>query len=328
MYRAASGRYADMIYRRVGDSGLKLPAVSLGLWHNFGTDSEESNRKAMIFRAFDLGITHFDIANNYGPLPGSAESNFGKIMKEDLAAYRDELIVSTKAGYDMWEGPYGVKHGSKKYLVASLDASLRRLGLDYVDIFYHHCPDPECRTEEIACALDLIVRQGKALYVGISNYSASQTAEIAAIFEELHTPFIIHQPRYNLFDRWIERELTGVLDRLGKGAICFSPLAQGLLTDRYKDGIPRDSRALNSVFLNEAAVRAAEKRAARLREIAAARGQTLAEMAVAWILRLPVVSSVLVGASRPAQIDENVRALANLSFSAEELAAIDRALAQ
>ena len=318
-----------MIYNRVGNSGLKLPAISLGLWHNFGEVDLFDNSRKMVQRAFDLGITQFDLANNYGPPPGSAEETFGKILKKDFLPYRDELIISSKAGYDMWPGPYG-EWGSKKYLTASLDQSLKRMGLDYVDIFYSHRPDPETPFEETAQALDLMVRQGKALYIGISNYSAEQTAEIAAIFKDLKTPFIIHQPAYNMYNRWIEDGLQDVLTANKLGTIAFSPLAQGMLTDRYLHGIPEDSRAgrPSSPFLNAERVQETIEKSRALNEIAQRRGQTLAEMAVAWILRDGKVTSVLIGASRVSQIDDNVKALENLDFTNEELDEIEAVLAK
>ncbi|CZR03034.1 MULTISPECIES: L-glyceraldehyde 3-phosphate reductase [Trichococcus] len=329
MYQPAQNRYDKMIYNRVGNSGLKLPAISLGLWHNFGEVDLFDNSRKMVQRAFDLGITHFDLANNYGPPPGSAEETFGKILKKDFLPYRDELIISSKAGYDMWPGPYG-EWGSKKYLTASLDQSLKRMGLDYVDIFYSHRPDPETPFEETAQALDLMVRQGKALYIGISNYSAEQTAEIAAIFKDLKTPFIIHQPAYNMYNRWIEDGLQDVLTANKLGTIAFSPLAQGMLTDRYLHGIPEDSRAgrPSSPFLNAERVQETIEKSRALNEIAQRRGQTLAEMAVAWILRDGKVTSVLIGASRVSQIDDNVKALENLDFTNEELDEIEAVLAK
>ena len=327
MYQPAQNRYDKMIYNRVGNSGLKLPAISLGLWHNFGEVDLFVNSRKMVQRAFDLGITHFDLANNYGPPPGSAEETFGKILKKDFLPYRDELIISSKAGYDMWPGPYG-EWGSKKYLTASLDQSLKRMGLDYVDIFYSHRPDPETPFEETAQALDLMVRQGKALYIGISNYSAEQTAEIAAIFKDLKTPFIIHQPAYNMYNRWIEDGLQDVLTANKLGTIAFSPLAQGMLTDRYLHGIPEDSRAgrPSSPFLSAERVQETIEKSRALNEIAQRRGQTLAEMAVAWILRDGKVTSVLIGASRVSQIDDNVKALENLDFTNEELDEVEAVL--
>ncbi|WP_407371727.1 L-glyceraldehyde 3-phosphate reductase [Carnobacterium sp.] len=327
MYQAAENRYDNMIYNRVGNSGLKLPALSLGMWHNFGDVDLFENSRKMVHRAFDLGITHFDLANNYGPPAGSAEENFGRILKKDLLPYRDELIISSKAGYDMWPGPYG-EFGSKKYLTASIDQSLKRLGLDYVDIFYSHRPDPDTPFEETAHALDLMVRQGKALYIGISNYSAEQTTEISKIFKELKTPFIIHQPSYSMYNRWIEDGLQDVLQENQLGTIAFSPLAQGMLTDRYLDGIPKDSRAgrTTSQFLDEVKVKATLEKSRALNEIAKRRGQTLAEMAVSWILRNGKVTSVLIGASKVSQIEDNVKALDNLDFSPSELDEIEKIL--
>lgn len=327
MYLAKKDRYDKMQYNRVGHSGLKLPAVSLGLWHNFGDVDKMTTQKEVIFTAFDNGITHFDLANNYGPPAGSAETNFGRILKDDLGAYRDEIIISSKAGYYMWPGPYG-EWGSKKNLIASCDQSLKRMGLDYVDIFYHHRPDPDTPLEETAHGLDLLVRQGKALYVGVSNYSPEQTAAISKLFKAWGTPFIIHQPQYNMFNRSIEDGLTDVLVQEGLGAIVFSPLAQGLLTDRYLDGIPADSRAhrSDSPFLSEERVVDTLDKVRRLNEIAEGRGQTLAEMALAWNLRLPEVSSVLIGASRVSQLEDNLKALDNLVFAPEELTAIDAVL--
>jgi L-glyceraldehyde 3-phosphate reductase len=320
-------RYDTMRYNRCGRSGLKLPAVSLGLWHNFGGVDAFENARAMIHRAFDLGITHFDLANNYGPPPGSAEETFGRILQQDLARYRDELVISTKAGWDMWPGPYG-DWGSRKYLVASLDQSLKRMGLDYVDIFYHHRPDPETPLEETMAALNHVVRRGKALYVGISSYDPEQTRRAAKILRELGTPCLIHQPSYNMFDRWIEDGLLDVLEEEGIGCIVFSPLAQGLLTDRYLDGIPEDSRAAKPHgYLSRDDITAERLVKIRnLNEIAQARGQTLAQMALAWNLRHAGMTSVLVGASRTRQIEDNVAALENLEFTEEELATIDRIL--
>jgi L-glyceraldehyde 3-phosphate reductase len=319
-----SDRYAKMQYRRTGRSGLKLPAVSLGLWQNFGDTAPFDRQRATVLRAFELGITHFDLANNYGPPYGSAEENFGRLMKKDLKSHRDELVISSKAGYDMWPGPYG-EWGSRKYLLASLDQSLKRMGLEYVDIFYSHRYDPETPLEETMGALDTAVRQGKALYVGISSYSAERTKEAAAILKRMGTPLLIHQPSYSMFNRWIEPDLVNVLKEEGIGCIVFSPLAQGLLTDRYLTGIPEGSRAshpgsLSKELLNDenlAKIRA-------LNVIATRRGQTLAQMAVAWVLRDPVVTSALVGASSVAQLEQNVAALDKLDFSKEELAEIDR----
>ena len=329
MYLANEHRYENMLYRRVGKSGLKLPAISLGLWHNFGDVDTLDNQRAIVHAAFDHGITHFDLANNYGPPAGSAEINFGRILKEDLLPYRDELIISSKAGYYMWPGPYG-EWGSRKYLIASCEQSLKRMGLDYVDIFYSHRPDPDTPLEETALALDQLVRQGKTLYVGVSNYSAEQTAEISKIFRELRTPFIIHQPRYNMFDRWIEDGLTDVLAEEGIGTITFSPLAQGLLTNRYLHGIPEDSRAhrSDSPFLTEDNVQSTIEVVKQLNDIAEKRGQTLAEMALAWNLRQPTVTSVLIGASRVSQLEDNLKALDHLDFSKEELTQVDAILAK
>ena len=324
MYQAQEKRYETMQYRSVGKSGLKLPLISLGLWHNFGDVDPLDNQRKLVFKAFDEGITHFDLANNYGPPAGSAESNFGRMLKEDLSAYRDEMIISSKAGYYMWPGPYG-EWGSKKNLIASCDQSLKRLGLDYVDIFYHHRPDPNTPLEETAHALDLLVKQGKALYVGISNYSAEQTAAMTKILKEQKTPFIIHQQKYNMLNREPEEGLLQVLEEEGIGAITFSPLAQGLLTNRYLNGIPEDSRAasINSPFLSEGRVTETLATVKELNAIAEARGQTLAEMSLAWNIRQEVVSSVLIGASKVSQLEDNLKALDNLTFSEEELAKID-----
>jgi L-glyceraldehyde 3-phosphate reductase len=324
-YVPAENRYERMTYRRGGRSGLLLPAISLGLWHNFG-DEEDPFRtgRAIIRRAFDLGITHFDLANNYGPPYGSAERNFGEIFQQDLALYRDELIISTKAGYDMWPGPYG-DCGSRKYLLASLDQSLGRMGLDYVDIFYSHRFDPETPLEETMGALDTAVKQGKALYVGVSSYSAEKTREAHAILRELRTPFVIHQPSYSMLNRWIEAELLDALGELGLGCIVFSPLAQGMLTDKYLDGIPEGSRATRGSTLSPSLITyetLAKIRA--LNEIAQRRGQTLAQLAVAWTLRDPRVTSALVGASSVEQLEANMAALDDLDFTDEELAEIDR----
>ena len=326
MYTAKGNRYADMTYSRCGRSGLKLPALSLGLWHNFGDTASYENMKAMCFTAFDHGITHFDLANNYGPELGSAERNFGRILREEFAAYRDEMIVSTKAGYTMWDGPYG-DYGSRKYLLASLDASLSRLGLPYVDIFYHHRPDPDTPLEETMGALAQAVFSGKALYAGLSNYNGEQLRRAAQILDELHCPFVINQNRYSIFDRTIERNgLKATAAELGRGIIAFSPLAQGLLTDRYLDGIPSDSRIMtDGRFLHADSL--TEEKLAKIRalsDIAAARGQSLAQMALAWDLRDGVVTSVLIGASKPSQILDNLGALANTHFSEDELAAIDK----
>ncbi len=326
-YLPAEDRYDSMIYRRVGRSGLKLPAVSLGLWHNFGGVDSLENARKMIHRAFDLGITHFDLANNYGPPPGSAEENFGRILSQDLKSYRDELIISTKAGWQMWPGPYG-DWGSRKYLVASLDQSLKRLGLDYVDIFYHHRPDPETPLEETMGALDYIVRSGRALYVGISSYNHEQTRKAAKILRELGTPCLIHQPKYNMFERWIEHGLLKALNREGMGCIVFSPLAQGMLTGRYLQGIPEDSRAAKPHgFLQKEAITPDRlKKITQLNALANERGQSLAQMAIAWVLRHPTVTSALIGASRVEQIEDCVGALQKLEFSDKELQRIDKIL--
>jgi L-glyceraldehyde 3-phosphate reductase len=328
MYLASEVRYDAMQYRRTGKSGLRLPAISLGLWHNFsGTDTFENGR-AMARRAFDLGITHFDLANNYGPPPGSAESCFGEILRLDLAPHRDELIISTKAGYTMWDGPYG-DWGSRKYLLASLDQSLQRMGLKYVDIFYSHRPDPETPLEETMGALDRAVRSGKALYAGISNYNPAQTAAAVAILRQLGTPCLIHQVKYSMFNRSLENGLLDVLGEEGVGAIAFCPLAQGLLTNRYLQGIPEGSRATKERFLKTSDIdesRLAQVRA--LNVLATQRGQSLAQMALAWVLRDGRMSSALIGASRVEQIEQNVAALANPSFTAEELASIDAILSQ
>ena len=328
MYLASEQRYDTMQYRRSGRSGVRLPAISLGLWHNFGGADRFENRRAMVRRAFDLGITHFDLANNYGPPYGSAEMNFGQILRLDFAAYRDEMIISSKAGYDMWLGPYG-NWGSRKYLLASLDQSLKRMGLEYVDIFYSHRPDPETPVEETMGALNHAVRSGKALYAGISNYNATQAAAAIKILRELGTPCLIHQPKYSMFVRTPEQGLLDVLGEAGVGAIAFCPLAQGLLTDRYLHGIPADSRASKAVFLKESDID--ESRLARIRalsELATQRGQSLAQMALAWVLRDGRMTSALIGASRVEQIEQNVAALANLSFSADELARINAILGQ
>jgi L-glyceraldehyde 3-phosphate reductase len=327
-YIPSPGRYSNMLYRRCGKSGIKLSAVSLGLWHNFGDVDTMSTYRKTLHTAFDAGITHFDLANNYGPPPGSAEINFGRILKEDFAAHRDELIISTKAGYYMWEGPYG-EWGSKKNLVASLDQSLKRMDLDYVDIYYHHRPDPETPLEETMAALDLIVRQGKALYVGISNYRPKEAAEAIAILKRLGTPCLIHQPKYSMFERWVEKE--GLLDLLAKegvGCIPFSPLAQGLLTNKYLSGIPADSRVAKGVgFLTENNI--TEERLSqikKLNDIAITRGQSLAQMALSWILKDERVTTVLIGASRPEQLTDSLKCLNNISFSSEELQQIEQIL--
>jgi L-glyceraldehyde 3-phosphate reductase len=313
------------LYRRCGRSGLKLPAISLGLWHNFGSVEDFKNSRSLILHAFDLGITHFDLANNYGPPPGSAEETFGRILNTDLAAHRDELIISTKAGYTMWDGPYG-DWGSRKYLLSSLDQSLRRMRVDYVDIFYSHRPDPETPLEETMGALAHAVRSGKALYAGVSNYSAGQTTRAATLLRELGTPCLIHQPKYHLFDRWIEHGLTQVLQGEGIGGIAFCPLAQGLLTSRYLTGIPADSRAAHDPrFLKPEHI--TEEKLGKVRQldlVARARGQSLAQMSLAWVLRNPVITSALIGASKPSQIQENVAAVRNITFAPEELTQIDR----
>ncbi|CAD5109503.1 L-glyceraldehyde 3-phosphate reductase [Zestomonas carbonaria] len=326
-YTAAPNRYERIPYRRVGRSGLVLPALSLGLWHNFGDATPIDTQRALLRTAFDHGITHFDLANNYGPPYGSAEINFGRLLRADLRQHRDELIVSTKAGWDMWPGPYGQGGSSRKYLLSSLDQSLQRLGLDYVDIFYSHRFDPLTPLEETAGALADIVRQGKALYVGISSYSAGKTREIAALLAEHKVPLLIHQPAYNLFNRWVEKDLLAATDELGAGVIAFTPLAQGLLTSKYLNGIPEDARvnrpggaSLRPEHLSEANL----LRVHALNEIALRRGQSLAQLALAWTLRDPRVTSALVGASRPEQLVENIAALDNLAFTAEELAEIDR----
>ena len=327
-YVPSDTRYGSMRYNRCGRSGLMLPAISLGLWHNFGGVDVFENARAMIWRAFDLGITHFDLANNYGPPPGSAEENFGKILRQDLGRYRDELIISSKAGYLMWPGPYG-EWGSRKYLIASLDQSLSRMGLEYVDIFYSHRPDPETPLEETMSALDQIVRSGKALYVGISSYTPEQTRQAAQILRSLGTPCLIHQPRYNMFNRWIEEGLLKVLGEEGIGCIAFSPLAQGLLTDRYLKGIPGDSRAgkphgfLRPEHITEDKI----AKVRRLNELAQARGQTLAQMSLAWVLRHPEMTSALIGASRVSQVEDAVETLKNLAFTTQELKTIDQILA-
>jgi L-glyceraldehyde 3-phosphate reductase len=326
-YSPSPARYESMEYRRCGKSGLKLPAVSLGLWHNFGHVDVLENCRKILHLAFDSGITHFDLANNYGPPAGSAEENFGRIFREDLQAHRDELIISSKAGYYMWEGPYG-DWGSKKYLVSSLDQSLRRMGLDYVDIFYHHRPDPDTPLEETMSALDLIVRQGKALYVGISNYKPEEAAKAIAILRGLGTPCIIHQPKYSMFERWVEGGLLDLLEKEGVGCIPFSPLAQGLLTNKYLKGIPADSRAAKPTgFLKENQVTPeVVNKIQRLNELAIKRDQTLAQMALAWILKDKRVTSVLIGVSKPEQIPDSLRCFSNTFFIPEELKAIESIL--
>lgn len=326
MYIASKKRYDNMVYNRCGNSGLKLPAVSLGFWHNFGDNCNFANMKQLCFTAFDNGITHFDLANNYGPLPGSAEKNFGKILNQEMKHYRDELIISTKAGYEMWPGPYGCRNGSRKYLLASLDQSLQRMQLDYVDIFYHHCLDPETPLEETMGALATAVQSGKALYAGISNYDGETLEKAYKILTDLKCPFIINQNRYSVFDRTIENNgLKETAARLNKGIIAFSPLAQGLLTNRYLNGIPADSRiATDGRYLKESAITPEKlEKIKALSKIAERRGQTLAEMALAWVLKDGVVTSVLIGASKPSQILDNIKAIQNTSFSAEELEEID-----
>ncbi|EOV9590658.1 L-glyceraldehyde 3-phosphate reductase [Cronobacter sakazakii] len=328
VYQADPARYATMEYRRCGRSGLKLPAISLGLWHNFGDATLVETSRQLLRRSFDRGITHFDLANNYGPPPGSAESHFGRLLKEDFLPYRDELIISTKAGYTMWDGPYG-DWGSRKYLISSLDQSLKRMGLEYVDIFYHHRPDPETPLEETMRALDHIVRQGKALYVGISNYPADRAREAIDLLAQLGTPCIIHQPKYSMFERWVEDGLLDLLQEKGVGSIAFSPLAGGQLTDRYLNGIPADSRAASgSRFLNPDQI-TPEKldKVRKLNDLALQRGQKLSQMALAWVLRDEKMTSVLIGASKTSQIDDAVRMLANRGFSAEERQAIEAILA-
>jgi L-glyceraldehyde 3-phosphate reductase len=323
-YVAADDRYEPMPYRRCGRSGLLLPAVSLGLWHNFGHDRPVDTQRAVLRRAFDLGVTHFDLANNYGPPYGSAETNFGRILREDFRPYRDELVISTKAGYDMWPGPYG-DHGSRKYLLVSLDQSLTRMGLDYVDIFYSHRFDPDTPLEETMGALDTAVRSGKALYAGISSYSGERTQQAVRILQELGTPLLIHQPSYSLLNRWIEEDLLDVLGEEGVGAIVFSPLAQGMLTDRYLDGVPADSRVATGGALDEGMLTEENLQHVRaLNDIAAERGQSLAQMAIAWTLRDPRVTSSLIGASSVKQLEDSLAAVRDLEFSDDELARIDR----
>ena len=323
MYHAADTRYDQMIYNRCGKSGLKLPAISLGLWHNFGHDTPHATKRAMCQTAFDLGITHFDLANNYGPPPGSAEEAFGEILKTDFKPYRDEMIISSKAGYEMWGGPYG-EWGSRKYLIASCDQSLKRMGLDYVDIFYSHRFDPDTPLEETMGALDHIVRSGRAQYVGISSYNAQRTREAAAILKDLGTPCLIHQPSYNILNRWVETDgLKDTLAELGIGSIAFVPLAQGILTNKYLNGIPAGSRAAQDKSLHPSVVEKAIESVRKLNAIAQERGQTLAQMSLAWVLRNGGITSALIGASKPAQITDCVGALAKLEFTAAELAAID-----
>lgn len=323
-YRPADSRYEKMKYNRCGRSGLQLPAVSLGLWHNFGDVDDFETGRAIIRRAFDLGVTHFDLANNYGPPPGSAEKNFGKILKLDFTAYRDELIISTKAGYLMWPGPYG-EWGTRKYLLASLDQSLQRLGLDYVDIFYSHRFDPNTPLDETMSALDTAVKQGKAIYAGISNYKPEQTAEAVKILRQSDVPCLIHQPRYSMFDRWVEDGLLDVLEKEGIGCICFSPLAQGLLTDKYLKGIPKDSRAAkpHGFLKREQVTESVIKKVSALNELAKKRGQSLAQMALAWVLKDKRITSVLIGASKVEQLEQNIATLNNPQFTPDELARIE-----
>ncbi|MBU0697205.1 MAG: L-glyceraldehyde 3-phosphate reductase [Bacteroidetes bacterium] len=323
-YIASPDRYQNMQYRRCGKSGLKLSAFSLGLWHNFGHANDFENSRKILRTSFDAGITHFDLANNYGPPPGSAEENFGKLLQQDFSAHRDELIISSKAGYYMWEGPYG-EWGSKKYLVSSLDQSLKRMQLDYVDIFYHHRPDPDTPLEETMGALDLIVRQGKALYIGISNYQPEEAKKAFQILKDLGTPCLIHQPRYSMFERWVEDGLLNLLEEEGVGCIPFSPLAQGLLTDKYLHGVPEDSRvATSGVFLNERHLTKERLDAiGKLNAIAQKRGQKLAQMALSWILKNERITSVLIGASKPEQVLDSIKALDNIQFSEEELKEIN-----
>ncbi len=327
-YLANASRYETMQYRRCGRSGILLPAISIGLWHNFGNTDNFENGRSILRLAFDQGITHFDLANNYGPPFGSAEENFGRIFQKDFRNYRDELIISSKAGWDMWPGPYG-NFGSRKYLIASLDQSLQRMGLDYVDIFYHHRPDPETPLEETMGALDQIVRSGKALYVGISQYSATDTARAAKMLRDMGTPCLIHQPRYSMFDRWVEKGLLDELEQQGMGGIAFSPLEQGLLTDRYLNGFPEESRAVKDARYLKTDQITPEKldKVRKLNDIAQGRGQSLAQMAIAWLLKDSRITSVLVGASRPAQLQDSIDSLKNTNFSAEELANIEAILA-
>lgn len=328
-YTAASNRYNSMQYRRCGKSGLKLPAISLGLWHNFGAIDDYEKCRSVIHTAFDNGITHFDLANNYGPPPGAAEETFGKVMKQDLKPYRDELIISSKAGWGMWPGPYG-DLGSKKYLMASLDQSLKRMGLDYVDIFYHHRPDPQTPLEETMGALDLMVRQGKALYVGISSYSAEETVKAIAVLNSLGTPLLIHQPKYSMLVRWVEEGLLDVLEENGVGCITFSSLAQGILTNKYLNGIPADSRAAsargNGALETSGLTPETITKVKKLNTLAKQRGQSLAQMALGWVLKDPRITSVIIGASKPEQVTDSIRCLENYSFTKEELAVIENIL--
>ena len=329
-YQASPGRYAYMDFRRCGNSGLKLPALSLGLWHNFGRNDDHEKCRSILHTAFDSGITHFDLANNYGPPPGAAEETFGKILKQDFLPYRDELIISSKAGWPMWPGPYG-DFGSKKYLMASLDQSLKRMGLDYVDIFYHHRPDPETPIEETMATLDLMVRQGKALYVGISSYSAEQTEKAVAVLKSLGTPMLIHQPRYSMLDRWVEKGLLDVLEKEGLGCITFSSLEQGLLTSKYLHGIPEDSRAAsargNGALEKSGITDEVITKIQRLNEVAVERGQSLAQMSLAWILKDKRITSVIIGASKPEQVLDSVKCLRNHRFEEDELQRVEAILA-
>ena len=327
MYKADDKRYDQMKYLRCGKSGILMPRVALGLWHNFGSVDSLENQKAILFKSFDCGITHFDLANNYGPVYGSAEENFGRIMNSDLRPYRDELLISTKAGYDMWPGPYG-NFGSRKYLISSLDQSLKRMNLDYVDIFYHHRPDPDTPLEETMGALSDIVKQGKALYVGLSNYKAAETRKAAEILKANNTPLLIHQPSYSMFNRWVEEDgLLDTLQEIGAGCICFSPLAQGVLTDKYLHGIPEGSRATRNHFLKSSAITPEViNKVTLLNEIAAGRGQTLAQLALSWVLRKDRVTTVLIGASKVEQIEDNVKIIDKLDFSEDELNAIEKIL--
>lgn len=328
-YTAHSNRYDDMAYRRCGKSGLKLPAISLGLWHNFGAIDDYEKCRNIVHTAFDKGITHFDLANNYGPPPGSAEETFGKILKHDLKSYRDEIIVSSKAGWGMWPGPYG-DLGSKKYLMASLDQSLKRMGLDYVDIFYHHRPDPETPLEETMRTLDLMVRQGKALYVGISSYSAEETQKAISVLNSLETPLLIHQPKYSMLERWVENGLLDALEKNGVGCITFSSLAQGILTNKYLNGVPADSRAAsgrgNGAIEKNALTEETLSKVRKLNELAEQRGQSLAQMSLAWVLKDPRITSVIVGASKPEQVTDSIQCLKNDKFSEEELNRIESIL--
>ncbi|PHR99025.1 MAG: L-glyceraldehyde 3-phosphate reductase [Leeuwenhoekiella sp.] len=325
-YTAAEERYETMQYRRCGVSGIKLPMISLGLWHNFGDTADLTNGRLLLRTAFDKGITHFDLANNYGPPYGAAETNFGRLYREDFKSYRDELIISSKAGYDMWPGPYG-NWGSRKYLISSCDQSLKRMGLDYLDIFYHHRPDPETPLEETMSALDQLVRSGKALYVGVSNYDAERTRKAAALLKQMGTPFLVHQPRYNMFDRWVEDGLLDALEDTGLGSVVFSPLQQGLLTDKYLNGIPKDSRAANSVYLSEDRITPEILyKVEKLDSIARDRGQSLAQMAISWLLKDTRVTSVLIGVSKVEQLHNNLNALHNLAFSEGELKHIEEIL--